>query len=439
MHARCLLPFSFYETRCIEATVRWLSRFLKSKDIMTRSTRWAAIWISGCLSYAACGTPAVAQSPLTQSPVAQTSLATTELIGQVRLPGSVSDRSGLVGLLETNTPINAFGGLSAIDYTGRDDRYLVLSDRGAGDGAASFPCRFHEVTLRVEPQSKTIAFQLKETRLLSDGVGTQLTGSLTQLKEWKSEQRCPSYDPEGIRCVSDSTVVISDEYGPHLDLFRRDGRMQSSIRLPSRFGLSDRRVPPMLEGAFTNRGLEGVAVTPDRQWVVAAMQGPLVQDGRIEKNKCFGIWTRWYAQNLQTGQGVEWVYPLADESTGVSEVLAIDAKRFLVLERDSNAGVDAKIKRIYVADATAASDVGQINSLKSGLPTNVQPIGKQLLIDLLAPEVGLNGENAPEKPEGIAWGPRLEDGRRLLMICFDNDFEPEKETIFLAFAVSGLD
>lgn len=401
---------------------------------MLRSIPWAFVRFTGWLFVATCGTSVLAQSSPTQPTV-----ATAELVGQTRLPGSITDRSGLEGLLETNTPVNAFGGLSAIDYAGQEDRYLVLSDRGAGDGAASFPCRFHEVTLRVDPQSKTIAFQLLETRLLTDRNETQLTGSLTQLKEWKSDQRCPSYDPEGIRCLGDSAVVISDEYGPHLDLFGRDGRMQSSIRLPSRFGLSERRQPPMLEGAFTNRGLEGVAVTPDRQWVVAAMQGPLVQDGRIEKKKCLGIWTRWYVQNLQTGHGVEWVYPLADETTGVSEVLAIDGTRFLVLERDSNAGVEAKIKRIYLADAAAASDVSQVDSLRTGLPSAIKPIAKQLLIDLLSPEVGLNGENAPEKPEGIAWGPRLEDGRRLLMICFDNDFEPEKETIFLAFAVAGLD
>jgi hypothetical protein len=82
------------------------------------------------------------------------------------------------------------------------------------------------------------------------------------------------------------------------------------------------------------------------------MQGPLVQDGRIKNNKCFGIWTRWFAYRRDDGASEQWVYPLEDESTVVSEVLALDAKRYLVLERDSLSRDQARIKRIYVADAT---------------------------------------------------------------------------------------
>jgi hypothetical protein len=61
-----------------------------------------------------------------------------------------------------------------------------------------------------------------------------------------------------------------------------------------------------------------------------------------------------------------------------------------------------------------------------------------LLIDLLNPEYGMSGANAPEKPEGLSWGPTLPDGRRLLWICFDNDFDESKQTIFAAFAIRGL-
>jgi hypothetical protein len=108
----------------------------------------------------------------------------------------------------------------------------------------------------------------------------------------------------------------------------------------------------------------------------------------------------------------------------------------LVLERDSNSGQEAKIKRIYLADATGASDISQVPSMRQGLDIQTTPIRKTLLIDLLDPAYGFSGANAPEKPEGIAWGPKLADGRRLLVICFDNDFEPEIPTIFVAFAVS---
>ena len=114
----------------------------------------------------------------------------------------------------------------------------------------------------------------------------------------------------------------------------------------------------------------------------------------------------------------------------------MDASRFLVLERDSNSGESAKIKRIYLADATGASDISQASSIRQGPPEGSVVLGKTLLIDLLNPAYGFSGAAAPEKPEGITWGPKLPDGRRLLMLCFDNDFEPTKPTILAAFAVA---
>lgn len=358
------------------------------------------------------------------------------LIAKVELPGTSTDKSDLSGNLETNTPINAFGGLSAIDSAGAKNRYVVLSDRGAGDGAASFPCRFHEIELEVRPESGSIRFELLDTHLLSDLDGVQLTGSLAKLKNWTSTSRCPSYDPEGIRCLGTERVAISDEYGPNIDIFDRSGRMLKSVAMPARYALSERRTPAMTVGAFSNRGLEGIAVTPDQSRLVAAMQGPLVQDGRIENNKCLGLNTRWFSYELVNGASAEWVYSLDDESTGVSEVLAIDNQRYLVIERDSKFGVDAKIKKIFLADIKDASDVSQVDSLKDGLGNSIRPIKKQLLIDLLNPEFGMSGEKAPEKPEGLAWGPDLPNGQRTLIVCFDNDFDPNHNTIFVAFAVS---
>jgi len=358
-----------------------------------------------------------------------------EFLGSTKLSGELTDNSGLTGMLETNTPINAFGGLSAIDYTGKDNRYVVLSDRGAGDGAASFPCRFHFVQLKLDPEKRSIDFQLERTAMLKDASGESMTGSLSVLKAWDKPQRCPSYDPEGIRVLGDTGVLISDEYGPYIDLFTNDGKHIKNFALPKAFQLSEKLNPAFTQGAFSNRGLEGVALSPDGKTIVGVMQGPLVQDGRIETNKCLGVWTRWIVIDSDSGKSKQWAYKLDDESTGISEVLWADAGRFLVLERDSNAGEKAKIKRIYLADASGATDITQAGSMRQGPPEGTVVIRKTLLIDLLNPAYGFSGSNAPEKPEGITWGPKLPDGRRLLMLCFDNDFEPANPTIFAAFAV----
>ncbi len=55
-----------------------------------------------------------------------------DLIATLRIPGDALDRSGLNDKLEDGTPANQLGGMSAIDYTGSDDRFMILSDRGAG-------------------------------------------------------------------------------------------------------------------------------------------------------------------------------------------------------------------------------------------------------------------------------------------------------------------
>ena len=366
----------------------------------------------------------------------QPAYSQVEFLGSTKLSGDLTDKSGLSGMLETNTPIDAFGGLSAIDYTGKENLYVVLSDRGAGDGAASFPCRFHYVELKLNPENRSIDFKLDRTAMLKDASGKSLTGSLSQLKAWDKAERCPSYDPEGIRSLGDAGVVISDEYGPFIDQFASDGRHIKNFALPASFQLSEKLNPAFTQGAFSNRGLEGIAISPDGKTIVGAMQGPLVQDGRIEKNKCLGVWTRWIVIDAASGTSRQWAYKLDNESTGISEVLAVDSNRFLVLERDSNAGDAAKIKRIYLADASGATDITQVQSMRQGPPEATVVIRKTLLIDLLNPAYGFAGSNAPEKPEGITWGPKLSDGRRLLMLCFDNDFEPANPTIFVAFAVS---
>jgi len=50
----------------------------------------------------------------------------------------------------------------------------------------------------------------------------------------------------------------------------------------------------------------------------------------------------------------------------------------------------------------------------------------------------LNDQNAiPEKIEGLAWGPDLEDGRHVLYVISDNDLNPAGATQIFAFAIDG--
>jgi hypothetical protein len=369
----------------------------------------------------------------------QTTEAQVEFLGSVRIPGTTTDLSGLTGELEGGVPVNQLGGFSAIEYSGEGNVYYVLPDRGAGDGAVSYPCRVHKVALNVDVQAGSLEFEQLGAILLKNQKGESLIGSEARMLEWDGQGRCPSYDPEGIRITSNGHMLITDEYGPFADLFDSNGSLVRELVMPEKISLGTRRKPQFSSGTFTNRGMEGVSLIPGSERFMAVMQGPLIQDGRVEANKCLGIKTRWILGELSSNRTREIVYSLTDESTGISEVLAVDSSRYLVLERDSNIGATALIKKIYLADLTGVTDVSSVESLLNPGSASIKEVQKNEFIDLLTPEYGLNGETVSGKPEGLAWGPRLPDGRRLLIVCYDNDFVPTTDSIIAAFAIDSLD
>ena len=369
----------------------------------------------------------------------QTTEAQVEFLGSVRIPGTTTDLSGLTGELEGGVPVNQLGGFSAIEYSGEGNVYYVLPDRGAGDGAVSYPCRVHKVALNVDVQAGSLEFEQLGAILLKNKKGESLIGSEARMLEWDGQGRCPSYDPEGIRITSNGHMLITDEYGPFADLFDSNGSLVRELVMPEKISLGTRRKPQFSSGTFTNRGMEGVSLIPGSERFMAVMQGPLIQDGRVEANKCLGIKTRWILGELSSNRTREIVYSLTDESTGISEVLAVDSSRYLVLERDSNIGATALIKKIYLADLTGVTDVSSVESLLNPGSASIKEVQKKEFIDLLTPEYGLNGETVSGKPEGLAWGPRLPDGRRLLIVCYDNDFVPTTDSIIAAFAIDSLD
>ena len=79
-------------------------------------------------------------------------------------------------------------------------------------------------------------------------------------------------------------------------------------------------------------------------------------------------------------------------------------------------------------------------SLPSGaLPATITPVKKKLFLDLLAKKFKIADAGCPEKFEGMAFGPNLPDGRRLLLVTADNDFLAEKPFRVYAFALGKSD
>ncbi len=362
-------------------------------------------------------------------------------LGKTEIPGTAEDLSNLTDLLEEGTPHNRLGGFgSALDYLRRDNLYVVCPDRGPADGATSYKCRLHIMEIRAaEKDGKwEIAAKLKSTIMLADPQGKPFTGSS---KAFIDGSRL---DPEGVRFSKNGTFFVSDEYGPYVLEFELSGVSTGrKINIPDKFLADVPGATPVEElknnkkGRQPNRGMEGLALSPCGGFLYGIMQSPLIQDGALDSSgKRVGRNVRILKIDLSSGKTEEYVYVLENGSLGINELLALNEKDFLVIERDGKSGQNAKFKKILKADISKCTDVSGIERLPSeGLPDAVVPVEKSDFIDLLDEKFGLAGDSFPEKIEGLALGPHLPSGKRLLLVSSDNDFIPGNPSVIFAFAI----
>lgn len=385
--------------------------------------------------------------------------------------------------LENGVAGNRFGGLgSGLTYIG-GDWFLGLPDRGPNavgfngcmDDTVTYINRFQTLHLSLSPTPSdatsplpvTLTPMLVGTTLLSSrsplvygaGCGSVSTGAppLNAVDHrfyftGRSDGFDPSqnsgdphnarFDAESIRVSNDrSRVYVSDEYGPYVYEFDRlTGERVRSFALPSKFfvttlsAMGSTEIAVNTVGRVANKGMEGLAITPDGRMLVGAMQSPLIQDGGDAKG---GI-TRLVTIDIQTGRTHEYAYQLdTGTKTTISDILAVNDHQFLVDERDSKGRADALgsvagVKRLYLIDLAGAHDVSGVTGA-----ANLKPftLGKTLFLDIVAALTGsaahLDPADIPAKLEGVTFGqnvtytdPVTHDvvTKHTLFVGNDNDF-----------------
>lgn len=302
-------------------------------------------------------------------------------------------------------PHDRVGGLgSAIAYTGIGNRYLMTPDRGPADGTVPYLDRYYLLDIAVTPGgSPAVAVTVTHATLLTNQSGTPFTG-LASAFDATGSPASRRMDPEGTRVSSTGTFFVSDEYGPYLSEFDAAGRRLRSLAVPAAFLIAHPsavisatfscELPHIASmtcpngnntsGRQSNRGMEGLAITPDGKKLYGLMQSPLIQDGALNGNNARrGIYNRLLELDLATGASRELVYQMesnrADGTTtlGTNEILAVNDVQFLVLERDGDAGANAQIKKIYLIDISLATDAKDVPLPQSGaLPAGVVPVTK---------------------------------------------------------------
>jgi len=241
-------------------------------------------------------------------------------------------------------------------------------------------------------------------------------------------------DPEGIRVSNNGqSVFLTDEYGPYMYEFdRTTGKRIKSIKLPANLAITklsaqkDVEIAGNTVGRVTNKGMEGLAITPDGKTLVGIVQANLEQDKKGS--------LRIVTVDLRGGQVHEYAYKLSDGS-GVSEILAVNNHQFLVDERDGAGLGDtpllkdkasaAKVKKLYLIDIAGAVDVTGVTGPSADLTPYAVPKVEFLNIVTKLNAAGINSLMIPSKIEGITFGPDVVlNGvvKHTLYVASDNDF-----------------
>ena len=147
-------------------------------------------------------------------------------------------------------------------------------------------------------------------------------------------------------------------------------------------------------GRENNRGLEGLAVSPDGRYAYAMLQNGTITDGNGSGGSfARSRYTRIIKYDTSSGNVVAQYAYLLDgtgsapaQGRGISAIVALDENRFMVLERNNrgvgvpDANLSSPDKKVYIIDISGASDVSAINLNTNTLPSGVKSRGEERLV-----------------------------------------------------------
>jgi hypothetical protein len=231
--------------------------------------------------------------------------------------------------------VQPVGGFSAL-LKGPHGSYLAMPDNGFGSKANS-----HSFLLRVYAvdTGRTNARILGAINLrdpnhkipfpLVNESSRYLTGG--------------DFDIESFRIDRRGTLWFGDEFGPfllHTDLTGKV--LEAPIPLPG-VRSPDNPLPGPAPNLASSNGFEGMAISPDGRTLYPTLEGRLADDAdkTIRRSFTFDIAKRRYEPGYR-------VYHVADPTYLVSDLTALDSKRFVSLERDNFQGPAAVHKQAFV-------------------------------------------------------------------------------------------
>ena len=362
---------------------------------------------------------ATSDAGLATSDAGPSSVAGVELLGHVAFE---------TGTMFENTEV---GGLSGITYDPEKEVYYVLSD----DRGSVNPARFYLVDIDLSDGS------LEDGDVIFIGV--------TTLRDADGRPFSPgSIDPEAIEFATPDQLYISSEgdagsrpvIDPFVRVFTLSGKETSALPVPDKF-LPDGAETTGIRG---NKAFESLTSTPDKLFLYTATENALLQDGPLSsltesspsrlleydlENQTPGREFIYLVEPIPQGDGVQ--QELSGADNGLVDLQTIDDNGFfLAMERSYIPGVGNTIK-IFETTIDGATDVSGLFSLDpgEGSPVVFDPMTKRMVMDIAT--LGIQ----PDNLEAMSFGPLLPDGRMLLILVSDNNFNLSQITQFIALAV----
>jgi hypothetical protein len=335
---------------------------------------------------------------------------------QPRSSAAVQNQSSLEFLGEYRIPNSftvdgvKFGGLSGLTYDAQKGVFYAVSDDRSNNG----PARFYTLKVITGNSDKLQKIEVLSATTLKAANGKTYPAN--------------SIDPEAIALSPRNTVFITSEgdRGENLpptigEYDLATGQIQQQLKLPDRY-LPDRAGKRGVQNnlAFESLTMASAGMAADPMYLFAATENPLVQDLEPEKDSQNPQTNRWlhYLVGQQSGPLADYAYrleipPLGTIEHGLSEIQAIDSGgRFLTLERSLSL-LGFKVK-IFLANTGGATDATKVASLAGN--KGINPIGKKLLLDLDDLKIRL------DNIEGMAIGPTLPSGGKMVLMVSDNNF-----------------
>jgi phytase-like protein len=322
----------------------------------------------------------------------------------------------------------ALGGLSGLYYSEAEQLLYAVTDdpRRYAPRLYTFEVALSERSLVLTPRAVVLLHEAKASSLLEgidcEGLSSDGAGGLLIATE-ANDDRPAQLEARILRV-------------------RRDGLITGQVPIPEAF--APEAGERSTRGVRSNQGFEGVTVSPSGRWLWAITESALRQDG---PEASFDAGTavrllRW--DQRAPGEPSQFVYhtepvprlegePGATGGNGVSDLLALDERRLLVLERAYVVPPGRRGLNTIRVFEVVIEPPPELPGVVTAPPRSVT---KRLVLDLKDVVQRFDpGLQSLDNFEGITLGPRSPSGPRSLLLVSDDNFSEQQRTVFLAFAL----